>query len=119
MKSKQDWAQIREEMKPDSKILVADNNSISSNNTENPEIGTSLPVLPYYSVNFSDYPHIVLIIGGETEGISQDSFQLASEKNGVRLNVPLSNKVDSLNTGTALGVIAFEIKRQLLMQNKV
>jgi tRNA C32,U32 (ribose-2'-O)-methylase TrmJ len=30
------------------------------------------------------------------------------------LNVPLSNNIESLNSGTALGIIAFEIKRQFL-----
>lgn len=74
----------------------------------------SIPIIPYYGVNFLETEEIVLIIGGETQGISQECYQFAAERNGVRLNVPLSNDVDSLNTNTAFGIIAFEIKRQIL-----
>ncbi|KAJ8951659.1 hypothetical protein NQ317_019732, partial [Molorchus minor] len=64
----------------------------------------TVPVLPYYGIDFTTNQHIILIIGGETEGISEESYKLAATLNGVH----------SLNTGTVLGVIVFEIKRQLL-----
>lgn len=86
---------------------------------ESQEFTVSLPVLPYYAVNFSELDHIVLIIGGETEGISEECYQLVAERSGARLNIPLNNNVDSLNTNTALGVIAFEIKKQLLTLNNL
>ncbi|GFG33567.1 hypothetical protein Cfor_03462 [Coptotermes formosanus] len=54
------------------------------------------------------------LIGGETEGLSFSAFRLAHDRYGVRLNVPLSNNVESLNSGTALGIIVFEMKRQFL-----
>lgn len=41
-------------------------------------------------------------------------FRLATTKNGVRLNIPLQRGVDSLNTGMATAVIAFEIRKQLI-----
>lgn len=34
----------------------------------------SIPVLPYYGVEYSTLKHITLIVGGETEGISEESY---------------------------------------------
>lgn len=75
---------------------------------------SSIPVIPYFAVDYVNQISVILIIGGETEGLSIDAFRLASDRCGVRLNVPLSNNVESLNSGTALGIIVFEIKRQFL-----
>lgn len=108
------WEKIREHISSNSNIFVADN---TTKNTEKPNLEISMcsiPIVPYYEVNFIKTEEIVVIIGGETEGISQECYQFALERNGVRLNVPLSNDVDSLNTNTAFGVVAFEIKRQML-----
>lgn len=41
-------------------------------------------------------------------------FRLAGKHNGLRLNIPLQRGVDSLNTGMAAAVIAFEIRKQLI-----
>lgn len=80
-----------------------------------PQLVSSLPLLPYYSIDYNLCKHVVVIIGGETEGISADAYSFAARYQGARINVPMSNEVDSLNTGTALGIICFEIKRQLTM----
>nr|XP_023020610.1 rRNA methyltransferase 3, mitochondrial [Leptinotarsa decemlineata] len=121
IKKKADWEEITKTLPPSSAVYIADNNTISAELTGDEaeqqnlaELVQSVPVLPYYSVSFNPSSHIVVIIGGETEGISENSYKLAKDFNGVRLNVPLSNDVESLNTGVALGVIAFEIKRQLM-----
>ncbi|XP_067011157.2 rRNA methyltransferase 3, mitochondrial [Anabrus simplex] len=72
-----------------------------------------IPICPYHDVNFTSKSSVVLVIGGETEGLSVNAFRLAHKKQGARLIVPLSNNIESLNTSTALGVISFEIKRQM------
>ncbi|KAJ0180434.1 hypothetical protein K1T71_003838 [Dendrolimus kikuchii] len=41
-------------------------------------------------------------------------FVFAASRNGLRLKIPLDNGVESLNTGMATAVIAFEIKKQLI-----
>ncbi|KAJ8972548.1 hypothetical protein NQ314_000135 [Rhamnusium bicolor] len=118
---KLNWDTIKEKIGPNSRIYIADNHAVTMSCHENAdkqnlaELVQTVPVLPYYGVNFRDDNHIVLIVGGETEGISEESYKLASDFKGVRLKIPLSNKVDSLNAGTALGIIVFEIKRQLSM----
>lgn len=76
-----------------------------------------IPMFPYVDVDYKMCKHITLVIGGETEGISAESYKLATEYNGCRINIPLANDIESLNTGGALGVIAFEIRRQCLEQH--
>jgi tRNA(Leu) C34 or U34 (ribose-2'-O)-methylase TrmL len=73
---------------------------------------SSIPVIPYFAVDYINQTPIILVIGGETEGLSMNAFKLAHDRCGVRVNVPLSNDVESLNSGTALGIITFEMKRQ-------
>jgi len=75
---------------------------------------SNIPVVPYFAVDYTNQSSVILVIGGETEGLSLNAFRLARDRNGVRLNVPLSNNVESLNSGTALGIIVFEMKRQFL-----
>ena len=79
---------------------------------------SSIPVVPYFAVDYTNQSSVVLVIGGETEGLSINAFRLARDRYGVRLNVPLSNNVESLNSGTALGIIVFEMKRQFLRKIK-
>ena len=76
-----------------------------------------ISVIPYYAADYTRN-EVVVIIGGETEGLSKESLDLVEERNGIRVNIPLSNDVDSLNSGMALGIVAFEIKRQFLRINK-
>lgn len=111
IKSKVNWEEIREEISSNSNVFVADNDSTKIQKSESSI--SSIPIIPYYSVNFRKSEKIVLIIGGETEGISQESYEFTAERKGVRLNIPLGNDIDSLNTNTAFGIISFEIKRQM------
>ncbi|KAF7273139.1 hypothetical protein GWI33_014133 [Rhynchophorus ferrugineus] len=93
-------------------IFIADNKTV--NFATNEHSSGNLPIVPYFSVDFKLSQHIVLVIGGETEGISDKSYQLAADHGGARLNIPLENGLNSLNSGSALGIIIFEIKRQLI-----
>lgn len=71
----------------------------------------------YYDVDYSKND-VVLIISGETSGISLQSALKLQKSGGMRVNVPLGNGVESLNSATALGIIAFEVKRQMALKNK-
>ncbi|KAB0795503.1 hypothetical protein PPYR_12342 [Photinus pyralis] len=126
---KLDWAEILNivhEMQ--SVVFLADNKIVSQTEGQDEgvpkarsleEIVAHMQLLPYYSVQFANFQSVALIIGGETHGLSEESFRLADSVNGVRLHIPLSNNIDSLNAGTALGVILFEIKKQLLLAKAV
>ncbi|XP_034952081.1 rRNA methyltransferase 3, mitochondrial [Chelonus insularis] len=70
-----------------------------------------IPIVPYYGADYTS-EETVLIVGGETEGISFEALDLVHKKLGIRVNIPMTNGVESLNTSMALGIIAFEVRRQ-------
>lgn len=77
---------------------------------------SQLPIEPYYTLDFTK-KEVVLVIGGETEGVSLESCKLFHAKNCVRVNIPLINDVESLNVGVAAGIVTFEVKRQFVTKN--
>ncbi|XP_063359560.1 rRNA methyltransferase 3, mitochondrial [Cydia amplana] len=112
-----DWEDLPKRLPKHTSVVIADSNAKFDLDVDLTDEGTvqgTLPVLPYYGVDYSSLGHVTLIIGGETEGISEDSYRLAATQNGLRLNIPLQRGVDSLNTGMAAAVIAFEIRKQFI-----
>lgn len=77
----------------------------------------NLPQVLYHELDYANLTSIVVIIGGETEGVSEEACSLAITQDGSRVNIPLSNSMDSLNSGCALSVLLFEIKRQFLLNH--
>ncbi|XP_011705229.1 PREDICTED: rRNA methyltransferase 3, mitochondrial-like, partial [Wasmannia auropunctata] len=77
------------------------------------KIISQLPVKPYFELNFTER-EMVLVIGGETEGVSLESCKLLRARNCTRVNIPLTNGIDSLNVGVAVGIVTFEMKRQFV-----
>lgn len=135
----QEWEQINEQLDHDAHVFIADNNaedfSVNRANEMSEETDLEskekskkelrernfifskmldLPVVPYFAVDYTKN-QVILIVGGETEGLSRESLKLVENREGIRVNIPLDNKVDSLNAGMALGIVAFEIKRQFLL----
>ncbi len=51
---------------------------------------------------------ICLVFGSEGTGISHDVLEQCE----VRVKIPMSNKVDSINVATSVGIVLFEISRQ-------
>lgn len=119
----QNWSDIEKLIEMHSQVFVADNKIISNDGNwaiEGKEIVNlipTLPLVPYYGAKFHCSVPTVLIVGGETEGISLETYKFAAKRDGARLNIPLENNIDSLNTGTALGIIMFEMKKQILQNN--
>ncbi|CAH1402174.1 unnamed protein product [Nezara viridula] len=108
-----DWPDMKSYIHKDALLLVATNKfSLKESSTPNNSC-----VVPYYEVDYCNYPSICIIIGGETEGISENALELMSFYDNKMINIPLSNEVESLNSVSALSIILFEIKRQI-MRNK-
>lgn len=91
-----------------------DDQDISEKATEDKRLAYNLPTIAYHEQIFSNDQPYVLIVGGETEGLSENAFRFAVSRNGSRINIPLTKCIQSLNAATALGIIVFEIKRQLM-----
>jgi len=60
----------------------------------------------YTGVNFRR--PVVVIVGGEAEGASQEARMLASET----VHIPMSGQVESLNAAVAAAVLFYEVVRQ-------
>ena len=79
-----------------------------------------LPCKPYTEFRrFAPGQELVLVIGGETHGVSERARKFAHEHLGERVHVPLANSMDSLNVVSAASVILFEIKRAVEIADKV
>lgn len=107
------WSEENNIAKPEESVFVADS---QVNRVIRPTL--TLPQCLYHNIDFTRCSSVVLIIGGETEGVSEDALALTAQRGGSRLHIPLSNSVESLNSGCALSVLLFEMKRQLLLSEK-
>lgn len=90
----------------DSKILLADAYKGEEINFKSPPVG-------YTDINFKSYPELALIIGGETEGVSEEARTFCCKNLGQEIYIPIQEGVNSLNGGMATGIILSEIARQL------
>uniref|UniRef100_A0A182TFC3 tRNA/rRNA methyltransferase SpoU type domain-containing protein n=1 Tax=Anopheles melas TaxID=34690 RepID=A0A182TFC3_9DIPT len=79
----------------------------------------------YDRIDYGSADHVVLVIGGETYGVSDDIRSLilqltqndgeqAPQDRKFVAHIPLANGVESLNTASALSVILYEMRRTLL-----
>lgn len=114
-----------DELQPTIGIFDVDPEQLKSNQSIEPQLTLppnkkamaellfKLPIVPYYTMDYTKQ-EIVLVLSGETEGLSVDSYTVLNERKAIRINIPLMNGVDSLNTGVALGIVTFEMKRQFI-----
>lgn len=82
------------------------------------------PVL-YSDIPYNLCEHIILIIGGETEGVGKEAYeflksQKTSEASAISeapkhqcIRIPLANGVESLNVNAATAILLFEIRKKL------
>ncbi|XP_058115747.1 rRNA methyltransferase 3, mitochondrial [Anopheles ziemanni] len=78
----------------------------------------------YDRIDYGSADHVVLVIGGETYGVSDDIrklvHQLTQATDGqlpdrkFLAHIPLANGVESLNTASALSIILYQMRRSLL-----
>ncbi|XP_025207192.1 rRNA methyltransferase 3, mitochondrial [Melanaphis sacchari] len=106
-------------------VCLADNNFMNNIDYSNIDGDTNvnvfrktapleLPIAPYYEVDYCKTTPLILIIGGETHGLSDEGYEFAKSRKGIRINIPLENGIESLNSATAVGILCFEAKKQML-----
>ncbi|XP_059143298.1 rRNA methyltransferase 3, mitochondrial-like [Physella acuta] len=59
-------------------------------------------------------PHVALVVGGETEGLSALAKRFAFDHYGQYVTIPMTEFVNSLNTGIAGSIILYELRKKLL-----
>ena len=60
------------------------------------------------------YREAVVVIGGETEGVSGQAHMFCHRHHGQRLHVPLRNNVNSLNVISAASLVLFKVRDALI-----
>jgi len=86
----------------------------------NPELCERYKSLALETVHHRDltslpgYREAVVVIGGETEGVSGAAHMFCHHHNGVRLHVPLRNNVNSLNVISAASLVLFTVRDALI-----
>ena len=81
-----------------------------------------LPALPYHRLELcqrnprdsKDNQDLVVVVGGETHGVSSAAYKFAHNHLGEKIFVPLMNGIESLNAASAASVIMFEIQKKFL-----
>lgn len=118
-----EWSSLPSFLPEKSSVFVASN---KLEETIDGSMRGQITSKPYSTVPFVRCNHIVLIIGGETEGVSDDAIQFMAETNVEQkldtdefgtpenscIHVPLSNGVESLNSNAATAIMLFEIRKQ-------
>jgi len=59
------------------------------------------------------YEEVVVVVGGETEGVSDAAYMFCHKNNGTKLHIPLCNFVNSLNVISAATLVLFKVQEVL------
>ena len=74
------------------------------------EVSCGLPENDESQNNFG----LVIVIGGETHGVSAEAYKFAHTHFGEKIFIPLRNSIESLNAASAASVIMFEIQKKVV-----
>ena len=86
----------------------------------NPELCQRYQTLPLETLDHREltslpgYKEAVVVIGGETEGVSGAAHMFCHKHHGAKLHVPLRNNVNSLNVISAASLVLFSVRDALL-----
>ncbi|XP_058975369.1 rRNA methyltransferase 3, mitochondrial-like [Musca domestica] len=103
---------IPPEMAENSCVFIAENNKakLRDNNVD---------AIDYSQVEKTG-AHNVVVIGGESHGVSSEAYRFMSTvgDRGKCLNIPLAEGFDSLNVASALTLILYELRKNILQQDQ-
>ena len=85
--------------------------------SENMNQQSKLPLVSAFNANFQNAKENVLVVGGETYGLSREARHLAKLKGGQRIYLPMVEGLNSLNSAMAGTVLMYEMKRQITTSN--
>lgn len=105
-----EWPSVKSFLPEFYSTFIAENNAHNMpRNTK-----TAFQLKSYSSIMFDKNIHNVVVIGGETQGVSTDAYEFLQENVfGSCVHIPLADGIESLNTASALAIILFELRKQL------
>ena len=89
------------------------------NSYSNPMLCERYRAVPLTTIRASDlksltgFREAVVVVGGETEGVSDAAHMFCHRRQGARLSVPLRNNVNSLNVVSAASLVLFRVRDAL------
>jgi len=113
--SRLNFDQIVHFLKQSSHVLVADSQQDRINSVDYTNLANILPNIQAKSGGLN----LTLIMSNETRGISDELLEIEHELNKqhkhklLRVNIPLSNQVESLNCSIAFAILSYELRRLL------
>lgn len=109
-----EWSSVKSFLPEFYSTFIAENNANNmSKHTKN-----DFQLKSYSSIPFDKTIHNVIVIGGETQGVSTEAYDFLQENNyGSCLHIPLADGIESLNTASALAVVLFEVRKQLTFKS--
>lgn len=89
-----------------------------------PDILEEFKAVPLITKEYQEFERynkdqaIVVVIGGETQGISLEAVKFTHQNQGDRLYIPLRRSIESLNVASAASILLFEIQKKIAESNK-
>jgi len=86
---------------------------------QNQELCMRYRELPVRAKTYSEFElepgfeEVVVVVGGETEGVSDAAYMFCHQSNGTKLHIPLMNNVNSLNVISAATLVLFKVQEVL------
>lgn len=116
-----DWKEIGESLPTDCSIYLADSSHVERRGDETNDKKAkeeNAHICEYECIDYCS-GHAVVVIGGETKGISWQAFDFSRKRKrpGHRIHVPMMSGIDSLNSAVAGSIILFEISRQMKLRS--
>lgn len=126
-----DWSSIRSMLPPDDDdvhVFLAENSRANAveglqgddaddHHSDDDDAIVADALRVYSDVDYGGGKHCVVVIGGETEGLSAGAYKLLRRNVlGRCVHIPLAGNVESLNSGAALAIVLFEIRKQILAE---
>jgi len=80
------------------------------------DMAKTLPMqtVEYDNLDVTGHKEAVVVVGGETEGVSGAAHLYAQSHGGLRLHIPLRNNVNSLNVISAASLVLFKARESLI-----
>jgi len=76
-----------------------------------------MQTIEYCDLDVRGHKEAVVVVGGETEGVSGAAYLFAQSHGGSRMFIPLRNNVNSLNVISAASLVLFKVRESLLKES--